>query len=87
MLGLRLVSPDGDQGFPGTMTVDVTYTVTRDALRLDYAATCDAVTHVNLTNHVYFNLAGEGSVLPQILQLNADAMTVTDRQQIDSYHF
>jgi aldose 1-epimerase len=81
-LRLRLVSPDGDQGFPGTMTVDVTYTVTQDALRLDYAATTDAVTVVNLTNHIYFNLAGAASVLPQRLQLNADGVTVTDAQQI-----
>jgi aldose 1-epimerase len=81
-LGLRLVSPDGDQGFPGAMTVDVTYTVTEDALRLDYAATTSAPTAVNLTNHIYFNLAGAGSVLPQLLQLNADGVTVTDAQQI-----
>jgi aldose 1-epimerase len=81
-LGLRLISPDGDQGFPGTMTVDVTYRVTEDALRLDYAATADAVTVVNLTNHIYFNLAGAGSVLQQRLQLNADAITATDAHQI-----
>jgi aldose 1-epimerase len=81
-LGLRLVSPDGDQGFPGTMTVDVTYTVTEDALRLDYAATTGAPTVINLTNHIYFNLAGAGSVLPQLLHLNADGVTVTDAQQI-----
>src|SRR5690349_15960497 len=60
MLALRLVSPDGDQGFPGTMTVDVTYRVTEDALCLDYAATTDTMTVVNLTNHIYFNLAGAG---------------------------
>jgi aldose 1-epimerase len=82
MLALRLVSPDGDQGFPGTMTVEVTYRVTQDALRLDYAATTDAVTVVNLTNHIYFNLAGSGPVLRQYLQLNADAMTMTDSHQI-----
>jgi aldose 1-epimerase len=81
-LNLRLVSPDGDQGFPGTMTVDVTYSVTEDALRLDYAAKTDAPTVVNLTNHIYFNLTGTGSVLPQRLQLNADGVTVTDAQQI-----
>jgi len=81
-LALRLVSPDGDQGFPGTMTVDVTYRLTEDALRLDYAAISDAVTVVNLTNHIYFNLAGTGSVLRQRLQLNADAITPTDAYQI-----
>ena len=81
-LFLKLVSPDGDQGFPGTMTVEVTYTISGSALRLDYAAVCDAPTVINLTNHVYFNLAGEGSVLAQQLQLNADAITPTDNLQI-----
>jgi len=82
VLGLRLISPDGDQGFPGTMTVDVTYRLTEDALRLDYAATTDRATVVNLTNHIYFNLAGAGSMLQQRLQLNADAITPTDAHQI-----
>jgi aldose 1-epimerase len=81
-LCLRLASPDGDQGFPGSVTAEVTYSVTPDSLRLDYAATSDAATVINLTNHIYFNLAGAGSVLPQTLQLNADAMTPTDAQQI-----
>jgi aldose 1-epimerase len=81
-LFLKLVSADGDQGFPGTMTVEVTYTISGNALRLDYAAICDAPTVINLTNHVYFNLAGEGSVLAQQLQLNADAITPTDNLQI-----
>ncbi len=81
-LFLKLVSPDGDQGFPGTVTAEVTYTVTGDALRLDYAAVTDAPTVINLTNHIYFNLAGEGSVLQQQLQLNADAITPTDTLQI-----
>jgi aldose 1-epimerase len=81
-LALRLVSPDGDQGFPGRLTAEVTYTVTDDALRLDYAAIADEATVVNLTNHIYFNLAGAGAVTGQLLQLNADHVTVTDAQQI-----
>ncbi len=81
-LRLRLVSPDGDQGFPGTVTTEVTYSVMADALRLDYFALAHAATVINLTNHIYFNLAGSGSVLPQTLQLNADAMTPTDNLQI-----
>ncbi len=81
-LRLRLVSADGDQGFPGSVTTEVTYTATEDSLRLDYAASCDAPTVINLTNHIYFNLAGSGSVLQQELQLNADGMTPTDAQQI-----
>jgi len=82
MLTLRLVSPDGDQGFPGMVTVDVTYTLQDDGLRLDYAATTDAPTPLNLTNHIYFNLKGQGSVADQLLTLNADAFTPTDAQQI-----
>jgi aldose 1-epimerase len=81
-LFLKLVSADGDQGFPGRVTVEVTYTISGNALRLDYAAVCDAPTVINLTNHIYFNLAGEGSVLAQQLQLNADAITPTDNIQI-----
>ena len=82
VLALRLESPDGDQGFPGTVTVDVTYTLNDDGLELDYRAVTDKATPINLTNHIYFNLAGEGSVGGQLLQLNADAMTPTDAHQI-----
>ena len=53
-----------------------------DALRLDYSATTDALTAINLTNHIYFNLAGFGPVTQQLLQLNADGITPTDAQQI-----
>ena len=62
---LELVSPDGDQGFPGALTVAVTYTLVSDAdsdaVRIDYTATTDAPTVLNLTNHSYFNLAGTGT--------------------------
>lgn len=81
-LALQLVSPDGDQGFPGTLTLEVTYTLQQDGLRLDYAATTDAPTPVNFTNHIYFNLKGRGGVAGQLLTLNADAFTPTDAQQI-----
>lgn len=82
-LRLRLVSPDGDQGFPGNLTVTVTYTLTPDnELRLDYEAVTDAATPVNLTNHTYFNLAGHGAVTDQLLELNADRITLTDERQI-----
>jgi aldose 1-epimerase len=86
-LGLRLLSADGDQGFPGNLTVDATFSVTRDALKLDYIATADAPTVINLTNHIYFNLAGSGSVTSQWLTLNADAITPTDAQQIPTGEF
>ncbi len=56
-----LVSPDGDQGFPGELTASVRYTIAPGELRLDYAATTTAPTVVNFTNHSYFNVAGEGS--------------------------
>ncbi len=81
-LGLRLVSPDGDQGFPGKLTVDVTYTLQDDGLKLDYAAATEAPTPVNFTNHIYFNLKGQGGIAGQLLTLNADAFTPTDARQI-----
>jgi aldose 1-epimerase len=80
-LTLTLVSPDGDGGFPGTLTAQVTYTLTaKHALRIEYRATTDKPTVVNLTNHAYFSLGGEGSgdVLNQRLQVFADRYTVFD---------
>ncbi len=82
---LRYVSPDGENGFPGTLTVDVTYTLTdSDEIRIDYRATTDKDTVVNLTNHSYFNLAGEasGSVERQMIQIAASRYTPTDEKSI-----
>jgi len=72
---LGLLSADGDEGYPGTLQVRVTYTVDGADLRIDYRAWTDRPTVLNLTNHSYFNLAGEGSgsVLGHTLQVESDA--------------
>ncbi len=76
-----LRSRDGDEGYPGNLDVAVTYALTADnALRLDYEARCDAPTIVNLTNHAYFNLAGEGhgTILDHLATFRASAYTPVD---------
>jgi aldose 1-epimerase len=82
-LHLTLLSPDGDQGYPGALTAEVNYTLSGEGvLRLDYRAVCsdDRPTVVNFTNHSYFNLAGEGAgdIGDHLLTLHADRYTPID---------
>lgn len=80
-LELAYVSADGEAGFPGNLTVKVTYTLSGDnALKINYDAETDKPTIVNLTNHAYFNLSGKGdqTILNNVLVLNADNYTPVD---------
>jgi aldose 1-epimerase len=82
-LTLRLVSPDGDQGFPGNLDIAVTYSLDENGdFRIDYRAVTDRPTIINLTNHLYLSLAASGTVERQLLQLFADRFTPTDAHQI-----
>jgi aldose 1-epimerase len=74
------VSPDGDMGYPGTLTAHIKYTLSGNTLRLDYSATTDKDTVLNLTNHSYYNLNGDdqGTILNMKVQLDADKFTPVD---------
>ena len=79
-LRLNLFSADGEEGYPGNLTVTVWYTLDGSALKIHYQAVSDADTVINLTNHAYFNLAGEGNgnIEDHLLRLNAQGYTAVD---------
>ncbi|MAY89189.1 MAG: galactose-1-epimerase [Pseudooceanicola sp.] len=86
-LVLQYKSPDGEEGFPGNLNVKVTYSLTSDrAVKMEYEATTDQPTPVNLTNHAFFNLNGEGSgsILNHRVQIYADKFTPVDGGLIPS---
>ena len=85
VLRLSLISPDGDQGFPGTLTIDAEYSLSDDnAFTIAYRATADQTTIVNLTNHSYFNLDGHDAkdIKDLVLQMFTDFVTETDEALI-----
>jgi aldose 1-epimerase len=88
---LRYVSPDGDQGYPGTMTVDATYSLDEaNNLTIEYSATTDKLTIANLTNHAYWNLSGEGSsggAMGHIVTIPAQTYLPTDDGAIPTGEF
>ncbi|MDZ5700029.1 aldose epimerase family protein [Chelativorans sp. M5D2P16] len=79
---LRLVSPDGEMGYPGRLAITVTYQLEGNRLRLDFGADTDRPTPVNIVQHNYFNLMGEGDVRDHMLEVAADAYTVTGEDLI-----
>ena len=84
-LELRYVSKDGEEGFPGNLSVTAIYTLTnKNEVKLEFEATTDKPTIVNLTHHSYFNLAGAGSgdILDHVVTLKADQFTPADKNSI-----
>lgn len=79
---LRYTSRNGEEGYPGTLHATVTYTVEGNRLTMDYVATAEAPTIVNLTNHAYFNLAGAGTIDNHVLRLQADRYIPVDHELI-----
>lgn len=90
--GMRFtyVSPDGEEGYPGTLTANVTYSLSpANEVQIDYQASTDADTVLNLTNHSYFNLAGagKGTILDHVVMINSDRFTPVDAGLIPTGEF
>ncbi len=88
-LVLTYFSKDMEEGFPGNLTTRVTYSLIKNTLKIEYSAKCDKDTVVNLTNHTYFNLAGEnsGSVFDTEIYINAEQITPVDKYLIPHNEF
>jgi aldose 1-epimerase len=87
-LELNYLSPDGEEGFPGNLKIKSVYTLTADGgLRLDFTATTDKDTVVNLTHHSYFNLAGHGDILGHTMQIRSEQITPVDATLIPTGKF
>lgn len=88
-LALSVVSPDGDENYPGRLMATVVYTFRNGKLRIHYRAVSDKKTAVNLTNHAYFNLGGDsaGTILDHELTIDADCITPTDEAMIPTGDF
>src|SRR5262245_5848395 len=82
VLRLSYLSKDGEAGYPGNLTTEVTYALSGNEVSIEYRATTDADTIVNLTNHSYFNLKGEGTILDHELTLHADGFTPVSKDLI-----
>ena len=86
-LALSLFSPDGEENYPGNLTVKVVYSLCDGALTIDYEAVSDKKTLINLTNHAYFNLDGSQDILDHLAMVNAEFITPTDDELIPRGEF